>query len=70
MTGEAITFLLQVTLKGAAMCTSQTLLGHQLMKLSKLLSSSSDSNTKQAPGEECIHSFTLNPGTTGRHQHW
>lgn len=37
-------------------CAPWTLLGHQLMKLSKLLSSSRDRDTKQALGEECIQS--------------
>lgn len=52
---------------GTAMCTPWTLLGHQLMKLSKLLLSSSDRDTKQALGEECIQSRRTQVRRAGRH---
>lgn len=60
---RAIKFLLQPALKAECMYTFQSLLGHQLMKLSMLLSSSSDSQHKTR-ALRSVHSFTANPGVT------
>lgn len=60
---RAIKFLLQAALKAECTYTFQSLLGHQLMKLSTLLSSSSDSQYKTR-ALRSVRLFTANPGAT------